>query len=306
MSKHQKHFNSKFPIVCSGMNKVSDINLALAVRQQGCYPSLVAFNHLAMDEITDRASNDPTLLDKALTEYSTHTGDSEYILGVSTGLLRIPEMLDVISKHKPSYLELFDTTELKNLEFFNVLKKLQSQGIKILLKTLYPNEILKYSILCSVLDGVVIKGSKAAGRVSLGETDLIEDVKKLRAYRSDWIIIAQGGVHDSAGIRELIDAGADVASMGTVFALSEESSIPTETKLKMMASSYADTVKIGQANQSALVFTKTDNDVENNTIGLTNGLKTATSGHVFVGAALDHISQIKPVSQIVAELTSGL
>jgi hypothetical protein len=171
---------------------------------------------------------------------------------------------------------------------------------------LYPNEILKYSILCSVLDGVVIKGSKAAGRVSLGETDLIEDVKKLRAYRSDWIIIAQGGVHDSAGIRELIDAGADVASMGTVFALSEESSIPTETKLKMMASSYADTVKIGQANQSALVFTKTDNDVENNTIGLTNGLKTATSGHVFVGAALDHISQIKPVSQIVAELTSGL
>lgn len=183
---------------------------------------------------------------------------------------------------------------------------MQDNGIKILVKTLSAIELTKYNKLCMSIDGLVIKGSKAAGRVSHSEIDLVEDVKALRAHRSDWIIVAQGGVHDSDGIKELLAAGADAVSMGTMFALSAESSMPMETKQKMLAASYSDTVKIGTANQSGLVFSKTENDVENNTFGLIKGLATGNSGHVFVGAALDHVSEIKPVSQIVAELTVGL
>jgi NAD(P)H-dependent flavin oxidoreductase YrpB (nitropropane dioxygenase family) len=307
MSNHQQHFNSNYPIICAGMNKVSNVELALAVKQAGCYPSLVAFNHLVMLSETDVATDDIQGLDDALTEYKKIAGDSNYILGVSCNLLkRKNHVLDLIHSHKPAYIELFDLFGFSDHEFYNIIRNLQTAGVKVLVKVPYLDRFLKFKMVWQMVDGVIIKGDKGAGRVTTSVIDLTEQVRILRDLRDDWIIIAQGGVHDSAGITELLNAGATAVSMGTVFALSEESPIPTETKLKMVASSYTDTVKIGQANQNALVFTKTDNDVENNTIGLTNGLKTATIGHVFVGAALDHIDQIKPVSQIVAELTMGL
>lgn len=307
MSNHQKHFNSKYPIICSGMNRVSDLGLALAVNKAGCIPSLVAFNHLILHPETNEPTNDASLLRTTIEAYCLATGGSDFILGVSSNLLlKWKNAMAVIYKYKPAYVELFDTDGFRLPEFYDILKGLQNNGTKILVKTLSAKELMKYNKLCMSVDGLVIKGSKAAGRVSLDEVDLIDDVKTLRAYRSDWVIIAQGGVHDSEGIKELLEAGASAVSMGTLFALSAESSVPPETKQKMLTASYADTVKIGEANQRGLVFSKTENDVENNTFGLIKGLATGSAGHVFIGAALDHINEIKPVSQIVAELTVGI
>jgi NAD(P)H-dependent flavin oxidoreductase YrpB (nitropropane dioxygenase family) len=307
MSTHQKHFNSVYPIICSGMNRVSDVKLALAVKQAGCYPSLVAFNHLVLDPVTKQATIDASLLIEAMDTYCKAAGDSGFILGVSSALmLRWKNAMAAIYKYKPAYVELFDYDGFANPEFYDIIKKLQENDIKVLIKGLSAVVPLMDQNMCSAVDGIVIKGPKAAGRVSHEDVDLIRDVKKLRAFRSDWVIIAQGGVHDSAGIRELLEAGADAVSMGTVFALSEESSVSLETKQKMLDASYADTVKIGTANQNGLLFTKTENDVENNTIGLARGVNTGVVGHVFAGAALDYITEIKPIKQIVEELTVGL
>jgi NAD(P)H-dependent flavin oxidoreductase YrpB (nitropropane dioxygenase family) len=307
MSNHQQHFNSKFPIICSGMNRVSNVKLALAVKKEGCYPSLVAFNHLVIDPVTNKATNDASLLDSAMEAYLKYAGDSDYILGVSSQLLqKWKNAMDVIYKYKPAYVELYDTDGFDDPEFFNIIKSLQDNGTRVLVKALSAVVPLMDTKMCSAIDGIIIKGPKAAGRVSHEEVDLIKDVQKLRAYRNDWVIVAQGGVHDSAGIQELLDAGATAVSMGTIFALSEESPMSLETKQKMLEASYADTVRIGQANQNGLLFTKTDNDVENNTIGLAKGVRTGTQGHVFAGAAIDYVSEIKPVSQIIAELTVGL
>lgn len=307
MSNHQQHFNSKYPIICSGMNKVSDVKLALAVKEAGCFPSLVAFNHLIIDPVTMKSTNDASLLGQAMDAYCTNAGDSGFILGVSSALLlKWTNAMTMIYKYKPAYVELYDTDGFLNPEFYNVIKKLQDNGTKVLLKFLSATELAKYPKMLGAVDGIIIKGPQAAGRVSQQNVNLVDDVRTLRQYRSDWVIIAQGGVHDSAGIKELLDAGANAVSMGTMFALSAESSMSLETKQKMLDASYADTVKIGTANQNGLVFTKTENDVENNTIGLARGLSTGSVGHVFAGAAIDHITEIKPVSQIVAELASGL
>jgi NAD(P)H-dependent flavin oxidoreductase YrpB (nitropropane dioxygenase family) len=304
MSNHQQHFNSKFPIICSGMNKVSTVKLALAVKKAGCFPSLVAFNHLVIDPVTMKSTNDASLLGKAMEAYCLHAGDSDFILGVSSALLlKWTNAMDMIYRYKPAYVELYDTDGFLNPDFYTVIKKLQDNGTKVLLKVLSATELMKYTKMLAAIDGLIIKGPLAAGRVSQHNIDLIEDVKTLRTYRNDWVIIAQGGVHDSAGIKELLNAGADAVSMGTVFALSEESAISLETKQKMLEASYADTVKIGEANQNGLVFSKTENDVENNTIGLAKGVRTGKEGHIFTGAAIDHITEIKPVSQIVADLT---
>jgi len=306
MSNHQKHFNSKYPIICSGMNKVSTVELALAVNQTGCYPSLVAFNHLIMDPTTDTTMDDTTMLELAMEKYKNATGNSDYILGISCSLLQTEKAMKLLYKYKPAYLELFDYEGFKSDSFINIIKNLQASGVKVLGKILETPRFLTWKKVCQNLDGVIIKSDKAAGRVSRGSVDLVENIQILRNYRSDWIIVAQGGIHDSAGIKELLDAGADAVSMGTVFALSAESSISPETKQKMLEASYADTVKIGEANQNGLVFTKTENDVENNTIGLAKGVQTGVEGHVFAGQAIDYITEIKPISRIVAELTVGL
>lgn len=303
---HQTFFNSKYPIICAGMNRVSDIKLALAVRHAGCYPSLVSVNHLVIDPTTfSPVTNDLSKLKEVMETYYKETGSSDYILSVSSIILQEwSSSLELIYKYKPAYLELLDLDGFSNTLFYNLVKKLQNKGIKILIKVLSSDSIDNIE-MCKAVDGIIIKGPKAAGRVR-EETKLIDDIMKLKEFRSDWIIIAQGGVHDSTGIKELLNAGATAVSMGTIFALSTESSISDEAKQKILEASYSDTVKIGRANQVGLLFSKTDNDVENNTIGLAKGIRSGTTGHVFIGAAIDHITEIKPVSQIVSELTAGL
>ena len=40
----QNLLGSKYPIIAMAMNKVSDVNLAIAVRKAGAIPSLSVFN----------------------------------------------------------------------------------------------------------------------------------------------------------------------------------------------------------------------------------------------------------------------
>jgi NAD(P)H-dependent flavin oxidoreductase YrpB (nitropropane dioxygenase family) len=305
--KHQKNFACQYPVICAGMNAVSNVKLALAVNAAGCYPSLVAFNYIDMN--TKRVDSD--MLEKHLAYYKEKTGSSNFILGVGTVLLTEREdVVKVINNIKPRYLEIFDTDYLTNPKFIANAKAFRENGINLLSKMLSaeePIQLLKeYPEVMSYIDGVTIKGSKAAGRVAEIPADLNENIRAMRDAAPNWIIIAQGGVHDSSGIKECLDAGADMVSMGTIFALSEEAAISVETKNKMVQASYADTTKIGTANQNGLVFSKVEQDVENNTIGLKKGIMTGKEGHVFAGAAIDHVSEIRPVAKIVEQLVSGL
>ena len=216
------------------MNRVSDSKLALAVRHAGCYPSLVSVNHLVMDSTTSMPiENDSSKLKESMETFYKETGSSDYILCVSSIILRNwPSALDLIYKYKPAYLELLDVDGFDDPNFYDLIKDLQNNGIKILIKMLSALVINKEK-MCKAVDGIIIKGPTAAGRAYSG-TDLITDIKVLRDFRSDWIIIAQGGIHDSSGIKELLEAGATIVSLGTIFALSIESAISDQAKQKMI------------------------------------------------------------------------
>ena len=304
--KHQKYFNCNYPIICSGMNTVSNVKLALAVRRAGCYPSFVAYNHTVLDQILDIST-----LDKDLKEYYNLGGDRNYILGINSSLLvESDSFLKLLLEHKPAYVELFDTDYLTHPKFTESVNLLHTEEIKILVKSLsagyFFNCIQNGHNIQSLLDGIILKGPKGAGRVAKEEINLVNDIKKIRLLFKDLIIVAQGGVHSPADILELQESGADIVSIGTMFAVSEESSISLETKIKMLKSSYAETVRIGQVNQNGIQFSKMATDDENNTAGLKLGVDTGKQGHVFAGAAIDYITEIKPVQQIVQDLIKGL
>jgi len=306
---HQNNFNSKYPIICSGMTTVSNVKLALAVKETGCYPSFVTFNHTVQTGST--FIYDPKVLREHLTYYINKVGDSDFILGLNTPIFTdSTETFKIILELKPAYIEMFDNYFVTDPRFPRLLKQVQENGTKVLGKFLSFETVIEHlnknSNVMNSLDGIILKGDKGAGRVSSTTFDLVEAIRALRLLKPNWIIIAQGGIYDSQGIKEHLSAGANIVSLGTVFAVSEESVVSLETKKKMLESSYSETVKIGTANQSGFLFSKTALDIENNTYGLAKGIQSPNEGHVFAGGAIDHITSIKPVKQIVEELTVGL
>lgn len=305
-NKHKNYFSSKYPIICAGMNTVSDVKLALAIREAGCYPSFVAFNHGNI--LNDEFVYDPSIMLRDLKEFIDRAGDSNFILGLTTDLLALDQKtIDAVYELKPAYIEFLDYMYFNNPKFIEVISNLKLLGTKILIKSISYEIVIRFSKMPNnIIDGVIIKGDKAAGRVSTFPIDLLETVRKIKNLKPNWIIIAQGGIYNSSGIKQYLEAGADAVSLGTMFAAAEESAISEETKNRMINASYSDTSKIGTANQNGIIFSKIKNDEENNTIGLKKGILTGKEGHVFAGAALDHIAQIRPVSNIVQDLIIGL
>jgi hypothetical protein len=305
---HQKYFSSKYPIICAGMNTVSDLKLALAINEAGCTPSFVAYNYFAI--IEGKFVYTPRTMFRDLNEYVNKTGNSNFVLGVSTSQITDnEETLEILKKIRPAYIELFDHEFLNNEKYKTVIEVLRGHGIKFLAKVLSFKDGISDIINANstnLVDGIIIKNNKGAGRIAEHGEDLFENLKLIKSLVPEWIVISQGGISNSEDIREHLDAGADAVSIGTLFAVAEESSISLEAKNKMIEASYSDTERIGTANQNAIVLSKQSYDVENNTIGLRKGIRTGKEGHIFAGAALDHITEILPVSAIIQRLISSL
>ena len=87
--------------------------------------------------------------------------------------------------------------------------------------------------------------------------------------------------------------------------MSEESCINYDKKMAIINMSFKDVnkVKAGSMYQNAIVFTPTPDTDDNNSVGLIVGRDSPNKGLIFVGKGIDNITSIKPVSQIVKELT---
>jgi tRNA-dihydrouridine synthase len=202
-----------------------------------------------------------------------------------------------------THIELLEFTE-SNLTDDNINKitLVRDSGIKIILKILTHNDIAPF---IDIIDAVTIKGPEAAGRSE--DVDLISEIKAIRLQYPDLKIIASGGIKNNADIQKYISAGAEAVGIGTLFAMSRESSIPDIVKDKLLQSNSSDIrrLKMG-ARQRAVIFDEHINDDFNNTRGLYSGLATANSGHVFVGNAIDTITDVLSVREIVDHLTTAI
>jgi len=269
------------------MNGVSDLSLALACAEAGIIPSLIPYPDfkLFLENI----------------EIYQSTG-KELLIAISLKHLVNDKLYGKILNSKITHIEFLDydigDISKENIDKINVLRE---NGKQIILKILMHTEIEPFK---DIIDAVTIKGSESAGR-SLEDVDLFKEIKAIKKTYPDIKIIASGGIKDKNDIEQCLRAGASAVGIGTLFAMSKESSMPKAVKDKLLQSTSRDIIRLKSgAQQRAVVFDEQSDDDFNNTQGLVQGLKTGTTGHVFVGNAVDSIKDILSVQEIVDHLVS--
>lgn len=282
-------FNSRYPIVCSPMNGVSDLKLALACQQAGIVPSLIPYSYPSFKEFF-----------AGLAEYKTTNGD--IIVALRFSEVVDPRLTNKLMSSGITHIELleYEPSDVTQ-ENISKINELRNCGIQVILKILIHTDIEPYK---DIIDAVTIKGAEGAGR-SMEGLDIISEIKAIRLLYPSVKIISSGGIKNGTDIKRHLAAGATAVGVGTLFAMSQESSIPKAVKDKLLLSTSGDIRRLRSgAQQRAVIFKEGSSDDFNNTQGLAQGLKTGTQGHVFVGNAIDSISEILTVKEIVDYLTA--
>ncbi len=290
-----KLFNCKYPIVAVGMNKVSDVPLAIACHRAGIFPTISVFNYL-----TKVGELDPQLLKSELEKYIKVTGSTDVIVSMTPKEFIMPIVQEILLTLKISHVELLDTV---NPEVFSIFQEAKTNfnysGGKIIFKVLYARDRLQE------FDGYIIKGSDGAGR-SNPDSSLEDLFQRVRQIYPNAKIIPSGGISTSQQIKYWMDNGAEAVGIGTLFAASKESSISNKAKEQLVNANSQDLKILKDINQRALVFSETSPDGINNTPGLRIGIKTGTQGHLFAGKGVDQIKDILTVEEIVQTLIKDL
>jgi len=292
----KNYFGTKYPMVSMPMNKVSNLTLALAVRHAGALPSLSIFNY-----------TDLVLLEQDLIDYKKEFNDVKLLLSISTRELVRQSVCDLILKYQIEFVEVIRDTpgeDLRKLTLEEVhsktklektnLELIRNNNINVFLKT-HNIKNIEYAV-----DGLVLKGNEGAGRGTESLETLFTDIKK---HRPELPVIVSGGIGTAEQVKHYLDNGASAVGIGTLLAVSKECKISTETKLKMIESTSNDIKRFNTgASQNALIFAEIANDTFNHSHGLEQGISSTFSGHIFAGIGIDHISEIRPVSDIINDL----
>jgi len=286
--------SSKYPIVAAAMNRVSDIKLAIACHNAGITPSLSFMNYVK-DDGTIKYDH----FRKDLTEFVNRTNSNNVIVSIIVEILLVSEVTEILNSVNIKNIEIIDAYQ-SSLELISLLK--EQHKFNYIVKMSEPNDRI-----IQLFDGIMLKGKKGAGAVNLTLSDLENEVKKIKLKYPNKFLIASGGIGNSKDIQKLLNAGADAVGVGTLYAVSEESSIGKKAKLKILEASSNDIQPFGPLTQNSLLFKKVDlvDDI-NNTKSLEIGIKSGFAGHIFVGHGIDHVDRIKTVDEITKELIKDL
>jgi NAD(P)H-dependent flavin oxidoreductase YrpB (nitropropane dioxygenase family) len=294
----------QYPIVAMAMNKVSDLKLAIAVRQAGAMPSLSVFNYyIALDRI------DRTLLEIDLISYRQEFGDLDILVSTSVSALLNLKLVEMLTRLRVKCVELILDDDIASRASESVLstaiEQLRAGGVLVFVKTITESDIL------TNIDGIVLKGPDGAGRGNTSGISLADLFDDIHSRYPDLLIIPAGGISTAEHVKDYMDRGAWACGIGTLFAATEESRVSHETKLAMVGATSKDISQLNNGNvrsfaQNALVFSTVENDNFNNTRGLTAGIKNPTQGHIFAGRGIDSIRAIVPVKTVVSNLIKDL
>lgn len=290
-------FGSRYPIIAAPMNKVSDLNLAIACHEAGILPSLSLYTYFVIDRLR------LDLFDAALKEFRARTGSNKILVSVLTSDMFNKNIQTILLDNRVELLEIIDDKTIVNGEVWEFFKSemayLQGQGIKIFLKALTSrNADLS-------IDGVVLKSNAGAGR-GIDHLDIDEELKKVQQKYLGLPVVMSGGISTSADVKKYLDLGCIAVAVGTLLAAAEESPVSKESKQTMIESTYADVVRFGKANQNALIFKPMADDDHNNTGSLVQGIKDPSAGILFAGKALNNVTAIRPVKDIINDLVKDL
>ena len=316
MTTYKDFFGSKYPILAAPMNQVSELGLALAVSKAGGIPSITAFNYYW----GGGPQIHPPLLEKLLGDirsFREQTNNSCLLLSIGINDLFNRDTVDKILatgiKHFEAVSDLSTDTKESWEKTFEVIDYLKSNDCKVLLKTAGPNVLYKDDDgqiqempTCGNIDGFIIKGPAAAGRVSKLDTPLLEIIRLLRVKYPDKLVIPAGGIGNSSQVKFFIDHGVLAIGVGTLFAASTESIVSEATKLKMVEATVADIQHLKGSTQNALIFKQYMKDDNNHTYSLRDGIKDPTKGHIFAGKSIANVTSIRPVDEIIQDLVKEL
>ena len=280
------------------MNKVSNLQLAIACYEAGIFPSISLYNYTGMDFNPDLMT-----MNGVIKAFQDSTGTSDFILSMYVDHAAKRNVQDLIVKTGVKFLEIIPSTDLDQDVLYHTfckdIEKYQGTDIKLIVKTLRKLE------QNPGIDAVIFKGPDGAGR-GVSILDMEYEIPEQISMLPDVGVIASGGISDTADVQRYLDIGCMAVAVGTLLAASEESPISLATKNKMIASTFSNVERVGEARQNALVFKHIDNDDSNNTRSLVKGIQSPNSGIVFAGKAIDKITAVRPVKDIVSELVNGL
>jgi len=310
---------SQYPIYLAGMNQASSVELAMAVRDAGCTPTLVL-------EGSDQKCVDS--FHTQIKEFSNEVTDYNFMVTVYGASSFIDhktahEIHTIFSQYRPGLIEYRPT--ISSSAESNVTKKdLQSGSIGLTKEiTQYPmlglalKHIRKHSkIICSswtpsntedLVDAYVMRTSSSAGRK--GQYTASE-LLKMHGHITKPLLI-QGGVGTPTQLQEIIALGAAGVGIGTLFAASVESPLSDEAKRKFITTTAKDIVEFKDTNQNAIVLDQLPEAIKtgedwNRGKSLQTGIRTGLTGHIYAGHGVDYITDILPVKEIVRYLTSEL
>tara|TARA_Y200000002_G_scaffold382050_1_gene397830 strand:+ start:1475 stop:2464 length:990 start_codon:yes stop_codon:yes gene_type:complete len=327
-----KLLTSKYPILCSPMNRVSEKNLAIACSKAGIFPSVISLSYIESESLKKgdhRNLNHKTpwkldwqRFEDELIEFNNETGTNELYVSVTDSQFNHSAFQKFIDKKYFTHIEIicgnpqFVDGKLSDYDYDN-FKKLQpsfnewrNKGYKIIYKSLARFLILDIlkKFGDTLFDGYVLKSANAAGSVTdrRDKNSIYEDIKYVLEEYPDAKLIVTGGIGTAQDVKDVLDAGADSIGIGTLFAASKESRLSEEAKNKMVNSTFDDVNRFTKSNQNGLVFSKIEQDDYNNTLSLEKGITTGTQGHVFAGQAVNHIKGIVSVEYITSNLVELL
>jgi NAD(P)H-dependent flavin oxidoreductase YrpB (nitropropane dioxygenase family) len=292
-------FDSKYPILCAPMNKVSDLNLAIKLHYCGIFPSISIFNYY---DIIHHNIN-YIKLENDLKDFRNTTGDSKILLSTNNIFIEDIEFQNLCKKKYFSHLEIILEKKIN----YELLKNLKKNKIILLVK-IWSHEQISYEME-EIFNGFILKGPDGAGSIPIDNLTLEQRLIDIKRKKSNLKIICSGGIYNGKQIKKLLSTGADSVAIGTLFAMSEESCISNESKIKILESNSNMLSSVSELKQNAIIFSKIespyDNDT-NNTFSLKTGIKNSNQGHLFVGKSIDFIYKILPIKIIVNNLVNDL
>lgn len=291
---------TKYPIICSPMNGVSDVKLAVACYNAGILPSLVPYCYTSLGFF------DINLFEYALKTYSTKTNNGPILIALEVDEFQNPEMFDILTRYNVKFVEVLDSIETKYQAIYELSQKAKSFGIHTVPKITGGFNKVRLLMENRTFEYVSLKGPKGAGR---GEASIVleDEVVKIKEQFPNLKIIVSGGINTSQDIKRFKDLGADGFSLGTIFSASTESSIRQLAKEKIVNATSSDLQRLSTgARQNSLIFSQVEESDMNNTDGLVLGTRTGNSGHIFLGSGVDYINSIRDVKDIVTDLVKDL
>jgi hypothetical protein len=308
----EKLFNSKYPFVCLGMNKVSDSNLAISISKSGGIPTLSFYNFIQNGMIDYHEA------DIELNKFYEACPTGELIISISEGAFLSENFYNLFLKYQFKFIELiFENLIITGIEIdkssepyiLNVIKeskKFKSAETKFLLKSLTRFVIIEFEKkFPELIDAYILKGEHGAGRVVERKTKftLEEEINLIKKVSKDVQIIPAGGI-DYKNAKRFLEIGCPAVGFGTLFALSIESPIPLHTKNKLILNSSVE--KISNTHNGVLFSNTIQHDDDNNTKALIAGINTSTQGLVYAGVGIKDISEVKSINQIILELVENI